>query len=388
MNLRILIILAVVVAAIGGAAYHFSQERKALQSTAFEPGPLIADLETRINDVDEARLESQEGGVLTLVRREGQWAIAEHYGYPANGERVAGLLQAVATLKKIEPKTAKPENFARLNLDDPAGENALGTRITLKSGEATVADIVVGLNQPEAMGGGVFVRQWDEDQTWLAEGEFKPKRRLLDLLDRNVVNVDGRRIRSARIQHPPTDDAAPDAAGEAILISKATPDQEKYSLGVDMPEGAQPKPDNELSSVARLPDFLILEDVKPATEIDMERPVVGVFETFDGLRLTMRAARQGASDDAKTWVTVTAAAAARDPELDAFIEANKGQDSALGRIADEFKTPAEIDAEVEKWARKTDGWAYKLTDYKTQRLTVTTDDLVEIPKDEKKPTAN
>jgi len=371
MNIRLLGILAVVVALIGGAAYYFGQERKALQSEAFQAGPLLPGVEDRINDVDAIRIESQEGGVLNFKRSDAGWTLAERYGYRANRERVATILKQVATLKAIEPKTSKPENHKRLNLDDPAGEFSLATRITLKAGDALVADVVVGLNRPEKQGGGAFVRLWGEDQTWLTEADFKPRRRALDLLDRNVVNVDGRRIRTARLSSPP---ASADSAVETLAVGKSAPDQEKYSLAADIPEGMTPKADSELSTVARVSDFLVLEDVWPATEAKMDSPNVAVYETFDGLRLTYRAQAQS---DGKVWVTVAAEAADRSPDLDAFVAANKGQDSESGRIADQFKTPEEIQAEIAEISKNVDGWAYKLTDYKIKRLTMKAAELIE-----------
>ncbi len=383
MNLRLLLVLAVVVAAIGGGAYYFGQERKALQSETYQSAPLIAGIEGRINDVDTARLESQEGGVLTLKRGEKGWTIQEHFDYPANSERVTELLKRVAELTTIEPKTRKPKNHKRLNLDDPSGEKSLATRITLKAGTETIADLVVGLNRPEAHGGGAFVRLWGDDQAWLTKGEFKPKRRTIDMIDRNIVNIDGRKVRSARIRHPApqasrgqTGVGTP-AAAEMIAIAKDTPDQENYTLGAVIPEGMQPKPAHELAAAARIGDFLIFEEVRPASQIKMNSPVVGVYDTFDGVRLILGAQAQS---DGETWVTVGVEAAPRWPGLDAFLEANKGKDSEAGRIADQFKTPDEVAAEIGEWTRKTKGWAYKLTDYKTKRLTTTIADLVEAPK--------
>ncbi len=377
MNVRLLALLTAIVLGIGAAAYYFGQERQALQVEAFQPGPLTPGLEVRINDVDEARLQSQEGGVLTLKRADGQWAIQEHFGYRANQERVRTLLKAAATLEKIEPKTAKAENHARLNLEDPANEMSLATRITLEAKDEPVLDVVVGLNRPEIQGGGAFVRLWGEDQTWLTKEDFKPQRRLMDLIDRNVVNIDGRRMRSVRVQHPAPDAAAAGGAvAEMVLIAKATPDMASYSLGAAIPEGMAPKPDHELASVVRLPDFLILDDVQPASQIALTKPVVTVFETFDGLRLTFRAEAQA---DGKIWTTIAAEAADRTPGLEAFIEAEKGKDSEEGRIADQMKSVEAVAAEIAAIAKNVDGWAYRLTDYKTKRLTATTEDLVETP---------
>ena len=372
MNVRILLLLTVAVLGIGAAAYYFGEENKAVYSEAFEPGPMFPGLLARVNDIDEARVESQEGGVVTLQKRDGHWAVAEQYGYRANPERVSGLLRKTAAVEKIEQKTAKPENHERLRLDDPAGENSLATRITLKAGETTEADIVVGLNTPADHGGGAFVRLWGEDQTWLTEGTYNPHKAVIEYLDRTVVNIDGRRMQSARIQHMAKDDGA---VAEMVTISADAPDQEAYSLGAAIPEGGKPKPDHELSSVIRLPDFLVFEDVRPATEITGKPKVVAVYETFDGLRVTLSATEEGEA----TWVTLTADTVERAPGLDAFVTEHKGKDTDSGRIADQMKSAEEIAEEAEAIAAGAEGWAYKLTDYKTGRLTVATADVVEKP---------
>lgn len=379
MNARLVLILAVVVAILGGGAYYFGQERENLQATSFQKQPMFVGIESKINDVNELRMESQAGGVLTLIRKADQWVIQEHYGFPADNERVTSILKRIATLEKIEPKTKKPENYKRLNVDDPSDEFSLATRITLKAGDVSVADFLVGLNRPPATGGGVFLREYDDLQTWLVEGEFKPKGRLLDWIQRTIINIDGRRISSARIHHPALDeDGKPvgqGAVADLILVAKATPDQEKYSLGAAIPDGYQPKPDHELSAIARIPDFQILEDVRPASEVDMTGAVTSLYETYDGLRILYRSKLQ---EDGKTWVTLTVEVADRWQGLDAFIEAHKGKDSEAGRIVAEFKAPEDVAAEIKKWSASTSGWAYRLTDYKTKRLTARTGDVVAV----------
>jgi len=380
MNARLVLILAVVVAIIGGGAYYFTQERESLQATAYEKGPMFEGIEAKINNVDTFRIESQEGGILTLVRKDEQWVIQEHYGYPSDNLRVTGILKRIATLEKIEPKTKKPENYKRLSVDNPTDEFSLATRITLQAGDTKVADFVAGLNRPPATGGGVFLRKFDEAQTWLAEGEFKPKRRVLDWLQRTIIDIDGRRISGARIQHPALDkDGKPmgdGATADLILVAKETPDQERYSLGASIPDGYSPKPDHELSAIARITDFLILEDVKPVGEIDLVGASTTLYETYDGIRVTFRSKEQS---DGKVWTTIDAIAAERWQGLDAFLEVNKGKDSEAGRIADEFQSPEAVAAEIKKMSAATDGWAYLLTDYKAKRLTARTPDVIAAP---------
>lgn len=374
MNLRIVLILAIVVAAIGGGAYYFGQERKSLQSDAFVGGPLFPGLDQKINTADHLRFESQEGGVVELARGPDGWRMSTHHDYSAHAERVTGLLKRIATLKTLEPKTKKPENHAQLNLDDPKGEFSLATRITVKAGETALADLVAGLNRPPDHGGGAFVRLWGEDQTWLAEGEFKPRRRTLDLLNRDVVNIDGRRIQSARISHPAKQADAGGDAADFVTVGKPVPDQSTYALGAVIPEGYGAKPDHELSAIARIADFLVFEDVRPASEITLDRPIVSVYETFDGVKLTFRAAEQA---DGNIWATVKAEAGPRWDGLDGFVEANKGQDNETGRIADQFKTAEDVAAEIAGINARVDGWAYKLTDYKADRLTVASLDVID-----------
>jgi hypothetical protein len=161
------------------------------------------------------------------------------------------------------------------------------------------------------------------------------------------------------------------------LISKDAPDQQAYSLGADIPEGGKPKPDHELSSVIRLPDFLIFEDVKPASELQGDtQPIISTFETFDGLRLVFRTHKAA---DSALWSTVKIDAAEVWPGLAAFVEANKGKDTENGRIADQMTTAEELTVEIAKWTQQTATWAFKLTGYKSKRLTVDTAEMLEKP---------
>jgi hypothetical protein len=108
----------------------------------------------------------------------------------------------------------------------------------------------------------------------------------------------------------------------------------------------------------------------------MTGAVETIYETFDGVRLVYRAKKL---EDGKTWVTLNLEPAGRWAGLDAFLEANKGKDTESGRIADQFKTSEEVAAEIEKWSASASGWAYRLTDYKTKRLTARTPDVIAKP---------
>ena len=69
------------------------------------------------------------------------------------------------------------------------------------TGDETLADLLVGRDRPAEVGGGVFVRKAGENQTWLASGSYQPNRRAIQWLDRNIVNIDSRRVHRVTMQH-------------------------------------------------------------------------------------------------------------------------------------------------------------------------------------------
>src|SRR3546814_13830367 len=97
-----------------------------------------------------------------------------------------------------------------------------------------------------------------------------------------------------------------------------------------------------MQALASITDFLILEVVRPAESLDFAKPtVVAETVTYDGLTLRF----EGVESDGQLWVRVLPTTGAADPALAAFVEANKGQDSAVGRTADQVRT-AEQGAET------------------------------------------
>jgi len=149
-----------------------------------------------------------------------------------------------------------------------------------------------------------------------------------------------------------------------------------------MPADRVERSQYDVRSVAGVMDFLILDDVRPASEITLpEKPLAAVFTTYDGLRVDMK----GAEKDGSWWFVMHAAAADRDPKLDELLK-NKGKDSDVGRMADQIKTADAVAKEIEDFNARTKAWAYKVTDFKTMKLRATLADITDERKpEEKKP---
>ena len=256
------------------------------------------DLGSRLGDLAWVRLS--KGSVKAdFAAIGGRWVLVGKGNYPAAPDKMRRLLLGLADLSLVEPKTARPELFARLDLDDPG--NGKSTLVALKDrGGKTIAELVVGKVRHDRLGGGndsVFVRKPGDNRAWLARGSLglpgDAAGDSIGWLDRRILDIAGSRI-----------------AGVALTGG----DGLELVLRRDIPGGkfavADPPPDVRLKGPVVLAEpaaalaGLDLDDVKPAAEVPV--PQVGVasaiFTSFDGLTVTLRLFAHDNSD----WVAIEA----------------------------------------------------------------------------------
>jgi Domain of unknown function (DUF4340) len=240
----------------------------------------------------------------------------------------------------------------------------------LSAGGTVVSDLIVGKTRVDQRAG-VFLRKANEAQAWAVEGNLQPEKRLLQWLDRDILNVDSRRVRAVHLRH---------GDGEEVRLEKAAPGDRDQVLVTKIPAGQVAKAAHELNAVASSPDFLILEDVRPKAEVNFQSPLVSaVFTSFDGLEIMFRLVEQ----DGQSWVEVAASQAARWAGLDEFIKAAaEGSDDAS--TAKIMKAAESIADEAAKINGRAGNWAYRITDYKTGKLKSRLADLIEPKPEEKK----
>ena len=325
----IMLAAATAVVVIGATAAVVTRDRGT--EVAAEGERMFPALFQHANDIDQLVVRSAESGTISMTRSGERWVVAEKSGYPANFEKVRETLLSLSQMRTVEPRTAKPELLPRLELDDVEAEGAKSVRVTARDGEETVADVLVGRWQATGQDQGMFVRRAGEDQSWLVKGgNTRPDKRVTQWLDRDIVNVDQRRVKSVTITH---------AGGDTVKVVRQAPGGDAFTLASKVPPG--------------------LDFAAPAVTLETV--------TFDGL--TLRFA--GVEKDGTFWVRVAATESARDPALAAFVEANKGQDSAAGRTAGQFKPEADVKAEAAAIRSKTDAVKAKqiaVPDYKTDKV--------------------
>jgi hypothetical protein len=245
---------------------------------------------------DLARLRLARGKMtvnFALVDR--RWTVVEKGNYPADQDRVRRLLLQLAELELIEPKTDRPELLARLDLDDPA--NGKSTLVTAQDRNgALAAQLIIGRSRPNEIGNGeagVYVRNPDSDQAWLARGEFDLTGDARSWLDRRIIDIAPERVATIVL-------TAPD--GNFAILTRGSPDQ---PFAIDgLPADAHPKPDAVLTAPAAALAALDLDDVKQADvqPIAQDGATTAALTTFDGLVLGLRLSPSDTGD----WLAIDA----------------------------------------------------------------------------------
>ena len=133
---------------------------------------LFPDLPAQAATVRRIEIRSA-GQQVTLQGSGSDWKVVDKHDFPADPAKVRALLEGLAGLTLIEPRTADPARHAALDLAAPDTADARGVLVRVLGESDTVLATVL-LGKPRAAAGQgprqLFLRRPDEDQTWLAEG--------------------------------------------------------------------------------------------------------------------------------------------------------------------------------------------------------------------------
>lgn len=229
------------------------------------------------------RIEIRSAGQqVTLLGSGSDWKVVEKHGFAADAAKVRALLEGLAGLTLIEPRTADPARHAALHLQTPDTDGARGVLVrVLGQNDAVLAQVLLG--KPRASAGQgprqLFVRRPSEDQTWLTEGSVDPQRTPPLWLPSEAFDLPHSRIRQVSVLHP----------GQApIVVSRPAPDG-NFSLLTEHPKDRSPQP-STIRAVAYGLQRLPLQNVFKPDEVtgDWTQAVSVAFDSFDGLTVTAR----------------------------------------------------------------------------------------------------
>lgn len=333
-------ILAVVTAVCaGGAAMSLNADRG--QGAAAEREHVFPGLLEKTDAVAKIVVERLDGEVTVERGADGAWVLPGSDGYPADPAQVQKAILQVANLRVLEAKTAKPKLYSRLDVEQVKEENSRARLVRLSGPDgAALAELVVGRNRYDLPGTeteGAYIRKPDNPQTWLAVGEITVDTDLKTWLGATVIDVKENDVASLEVRHP---------GGEAIRISKDDPKAKNFTLH-DIPDDKRLEFPTDPNNIASVVEDMEMQDARKADKVDFaaNKTVSATYTTRTGLVVDLWLT--GTGDD--NWLKLAVRAAADAP-------APEGKDA---------KPAAEVAQAI---TARTAGWAFKVQDFKAERL--------------------
>jgi len=285
----------------------------ARRPSAAADGPLLPGFRDELNDVTRIVVTGPGNApIATLERGEDRWTVAGQNDYPADVGRIRRNLLALAEARIVEQKTANPEFYERLGVQDVSSASASGVQLSI-TGDGEPIELIIG-GTPSGGGDLAYVRRAGEPVSWLVAARLDLGRTGGEWLDRSLTNIPADRIESVTIDHPgietlritrapPAGKPGPDATGAPGGIV------EFRVAGV--PAGRELSYPGVANGVAGTLADLQLENAETREALGHApgKPVVARFVTTDGLvvetsawrladgtRITFNASGKGAAE--------------------------------------------------------------------------------------------
>lgn len=330
MNRNFALLIAAVVLLTAG--WFMSQDSTSGGADADRNEALIAGLAEDVNQVTGFSMSEAGGEMIADIDRvDDAWVISSSHAYPADISKVRKFLLALKDAQKREERTSKPERYADIGVDDPAGADATGVLLTVK-GVAEPNQVILG---NFAAGGGeyTYVRVVGEQRSWLANGNLVPERDVSNWLSRDIMDVPSNRIARVEVTDP---------EGGLLAVDKKDEVAPNYDVE-GVPKGGELSSESAGNILASALGSLQMEAVQPR---DQAQPVAD--QTFKIRYLT----RDGLVIDATVWeeeeLHMAQFAAEVDPDfIQAWSVAEQARQAAAQQPAPTTEAAGEGEAEGE-----------------------------------------
>ena len=234
-------------------------------------GRFIPGLEDQVNEISWLQLTAAGGRTVATLERKGDlWEVNEASGYRADWDKVRELLSGLAQAVLVEPKTANPEYYDRLGVEDVNLESASGTMVSFAP-ETGLSPVIVGNNARGRTGH--YVRLADSESSALIDTVMNVPAERSAWLETSIVDIPDAEVVEVEITHPD---------GEVVKIFKASADDENFQLQ-NVPEGREAKSDWSVNALGNVLSGLELDEVAVGEDLDWEGASHLYLLTADGL---------------------------------------------------------------------------------------------------------
>ncbi len=329
--------------------------------TTVSKAPLYPELAGRIQDV--AKVEIKSGDHSTVLAAKGdQWVLENRGGYPAFFSRIKPLVIAISKLEIREAKTANPDLYSRLQVEDVSAEKAKSNLVTLFDAEGkTLASLLIGkerVNRTDGSTNSLYVRKVGEEQSYLVKGAIMLSANPADWLENSLIDLSSDRLKSITIDH---------GGDKTVQVIREDKSAENYQLQ-NIPEGFKIKSQATMNSLASAVEELHFDDINSAADFKWPAEIlVTEYETFDGLVASIKSAKV----EDKTWAE--------------FSFKFTGKEEPVKPAEDGQNQMPSVKQQAEILNAKTKGWVYALPKFKAKMLTRSLDKLINERSTETKP---
>ena len=324
---------------------------KTSKESGIEQTVLLPGAAAQVNDIDWLRLTSGGKVTVTTLKREGSvWVVEEASAYRADWERLKTLLTGLSQAEVVEAKTANPDYYPRLGVEDVSAPAAAGVMIEFSAGSGLPA-LIIGKS---AQGrDGQYARLRDATASALLDRRIEVSAKQSDWLDKTIVDISDAEVVEIEIKHPD---------GESIKALKYSADDENFKLQ-DIPEGMEIKSEWTVNTLAGAMAALSLESVAPEGDFVWNDSIRFRLLTADGLLLEseLLAINADETTERECWIRLQAGL------YTTAVESNvEGVDDA-GKTSDR----------AESINQRVTGWAYSIPEYTFDLMTRRKGDLLQ-----------
>lgn len=375
MNSKTLMKLAVLTLVVVLAAFAVRQFQDN-EGSADELGEtLFPSVKEQLNEITEVRVTKGEDA-FTVKREDGKWVMADKGGYPAKAESVKEVISGLAFLKPVEPKTSNPKLYDKLGVEEPTADNE-ATLVELRDASGSkIAGVILGEQNWSGGSSRIYVRDADDKQAWLAEGNLRTAADANSWLESEIMNMPNDRFARVEIQH---------ADGERVEVQRTAFGENTFEV-LNLPDGMKLKYGTIANSIGTAMGYLNMEDVQASA--DFEAPgeaTIGQYQAYDGMVLDVKTFKDGET----SYCTF---AASYNPDLRALhdpkFDHQHGEGADVGHEHDDeveddhthedTRTPeADVQAEVDELNAALSPWVFQVASYKSDNFSKRMSDLAD-----------
>lgn len=308
--------------------------------------PAFAELHKNPDAVAKIIIRDADNGFTLRRGDDGQWTAPDKFDYRADRDKVRDLVVKMADMQLIERKTARPDLYHRLEVEDLDAEGAQSRFVRLESKDGTVlAEALFGKTVNHKTGPantGIYLRPVGSDRAWLASSDLAIDTEPNKWLDRAIVDLASGVVRRVAVR--------PQTSRPYAIERKEGEDDFHVA---DLPDDIAIK-QNDVNRIGSAFTNLTFEDVKPKDQMSWpDASDTAKLETFDNLGLEARLAKVA---DA-TWIQISA--------------------TYLGDEADDSEGAKAARQTAEEINQRVGKWIYQIPDYAADRLRRPLDELLE-----------